>query len=237
MSLAEGPGQVEKHHQARVITELVNPELVAFYARRMGINSTLDAVPALALGTSDITLLELATAFSTLASGGLQYDPVLVTRIEDRFGNVLYEHTSSPEEALSEQTAYTVVNMMRGIINGGTGVRIRSQYGLRDYDLAGKTGTTQNNADGWFGLMHPNLVTGAWVGFNDRRVAFRTFWWGQGAHNALFLVGSYFQGPRQFRGDRDLERPIPQPRRIGLDLRRARRRRKGAKCRERGVDW
>ncbi len=179
---------------ARVITQLVNPSQVAFYARRMGIESPLDEVPALGLGTSDVTLLEMTSAYSTLANGGLQYDAVMVTRIEDRFGNVLYEHVPTPEEALSEETAYTVVDMMRGIVNtGGTGSRIRWQYGLTGYDLAAKTGTTQNAADGWFILMHPELVTGAWVGFNDRRVSFRSTFWGQGGHNALFLVGSYFR--------------------------------------------
>src|SRR5690606_25224997 len=165
---------------------------VAFYARRMGIESPLDEVPALGLGTSDVTLLELTSAYGTLASGGLHYDPVFVTRIEDRFGNVLYEHQPKPEEALSEETAYTVVNMLRGVINHpyGTGQRIRWQYGLADYDLAAKTGTTQNSADGWFVLMHPELVTGAWVGFNDRRITFRTNSWGRSARNAIFLVGA-----------------------------------------------
>ncbi len=195
MTLAEALATSTNTVTARVITQLVNPSQVAFYARRMGIQSPLDEVPALALGTSDVTLLELTSAYSTLANGGLRYDPVFVTRIEDRFGNVLYEHKPTPEEALSEQTAYTVVNMMRGVINrpGGTGVRVRHQYGLGDYDLAGKTGTTQEAADGWFMLMHPELVAGAWVGFNDRRVTFRTNFWGQGAHNALFLVGDYFR--------------------------------------------
>ncbi len=215
MSLAEGLAQSKNTITARVITELVNPEEVAKYAQRMGIRSELDAVPALALGTSDITLLELATAFGTLASGGLHREPVLVTRIEDRYGNILYEHTDSPREALSQQTAYAVVNMMRRVITDGTGRRIRGQFGLYEYDLAGKTGTTQNNADGWFGMMHPELVTGAWVGFNDRRVAFRTFWWGQGAHNALFLVGSYFRGlvdSEEVEMSRD---PFPSPEEAG----------------------
>jgi penicillin-binding protein 1A len=173
----------------------VNPSQVAFYARRMGIDSPLEEFPALGLGTSDVTLLELTSAYGTLASGGLHYDPTVVTRIEDRYGNVLYEATPAPEEAVSEETAYTVVDMLRGSIHhpAGTGSRIRWQYGLGEYDLAAKTGTTQNNADGWFVMMHPELVTGAWVGFNDRRIAFRTNWWGQGAHNALFLVGAFFR--------------------------------------------
>lgn len=180
---------------ARVITQLVNPETVAFYARRMGVKSKLDPVPALGLGTSDVTLLEMAAAYSTLANGGLYYEPTVVTRIEDRFGNVLYEAVPAPQEALNEETAYTVLDMLRGAIRepNGTAVRINYQWGLGEYDLAAKTGTTQESADGWFMLMHPELVTGAWVGFNDRRISFRSNFWGQGAHNALYLVGDFFK--------------------------------------------
>ena len=177
---------------ARLVLEL-NPNIVAQYARSMGIKSELQEVPSIALGTSDVTLLEMAASYSTLANGGLYYEPTAVTRIEDRYGNVLYEATPAPSEALSEKTAYTVVDMMRGVIDYGTGIRIRTQFNLGKYDLAGKTGTTQNAADTWFMLMHPNLVTGSWVGFNDRRVTFRTNWWGQGAHSALFLVGDFYE--------------------------------------------
>jgi penicillin-binding protein 1A len=139
-----------------------------------------------------VKLLDMATAYSTLASGGIQRDPVVVTRIEDRYGNVLWEGMPRSEEALSERTAYTVVDMLRGVIDYGTGIRVRTQFRLGRYDLAGKTGTTQEAADTWFMLMHPNLVTGAWVGFNDRRLTFRTNWWGQGSHSALFLVGDFY---------------------------------------------
>lgn len=166
---------------------------VAFYARLLGIESDLDEVPAIALGTSDVTLLELTKAYATLANGGLRNDPVAVTRIEDRNGNVLYEAQPTPREAVSEQTAAVVVDMLRGVVDYGTAVRLQGQFGLGGYDLAGKTGTTQNSADGWLMLMHPDLVTGAWVGFNDRRITFRTNWWGQGAHNALFIVGDFFR--------------------------------------------
>jgi penicillin-binding protein 1A len=170
----------------------VGAPTVADYARWMGIRSPLNEVPSLALGTSNVTLLELTTAYSTLANGGLYYEPTVVTRIEDQLGNVLYEARPQPNEALSDQTAFKVIDMMREVVQtGGTGARIRWQYQLHDYDFAGKTGTTQNSADGWFMLMHPELVTGAWVGWNDQRMTFRTNWWGQGAHNALFLVGDY----------------------------------------------
>lgn len=181
---------------ARLVLQ-VGARNVAFYARRMGIKSPLEEVPSLALGTSNTTLLELVSAYATLASGGLYYEPIVVTRIEDASGNVLYEARPTPREAISEETAYTMVDMLRDVIRYGTGTRIRWQFGLTRYDFAGKTGTTQNSADGWFILMHPELVTGAWVGFNDPRVTFRTHWWGQGAHNALLIVGDFWRRMEQ----------------------------------------
>ncbi len=196
MTLREGLARSKNTISGRLILDIghdAGPREVVFYARRMGIESPLDPVPALALGTSDVSLYEMAGAYSTFANGGLYNEPVAITRITDRFGNVLYEHIPNPKEALSEQTAFTMVDMMRDVVQYGTAVRINNSYGLREYDLAGKTGTTQNSADGWFMMMHPDLVTGAWVGFNDRRMAFRSNWWGQGAHNALFLVGDYMQ--------------------------------------------
>jgi penicillin-binding protein 1A len=191
LTLSQGLAKSINTITGRLVLE-VGPGAVAFYARRMGVESELAEVPSIALGTSNVTLLEMTTAYSTLASGGLRHDPIVVTRIEDRYGNVLYQSTPTPSEALSERTAYTMVDMLRGVIDYGTGIRIRTQFRLGDYDLAGKTGTTQRSADGWFMLMHPELVTGSWVGFNDPRLTFRTDWWGQGAHNALLLVGDYF---------------------------------------------
>lgn len=191
LTLREGLKRSKNTITARLVLQIGAPTL-AFYARRMGIKSPLNEVPALALGTSNVTLQELTTAYSTLANAGLKHEPTVITRIEDRLGNVLYEARPSPEEALNEQTALTAIDMLRDVIQaGGTGTRVRTQYSLYEYDLAGKTGTTQNSADCWFMLMHPELVTGAWVGFNDQRVTFRTDWWGQGAHSALHLVGDF----------------------------------------------
>ncbi len=192
LTLREGLARSKNTITGRLVM-LVSPREVAFYARRMGIQSRLEEVPSIALGTSDVTLLELVAAYSTLASGGEYNEPVVVTSIHDRFGNVIYENEPKPRMAISQETAYTVLDMMRDVIRYGTGVRIRNQFGLYEFDLAGKTGTTQNNADGWFMAMHPELVVGAWVGFNDRRVTFRSDWWGQGAHNALFLVGEFLK--------------------------------------------
>jgi len=192
LTLSQGLANSKNTVTARLALEL-NPSTVATYARRMGIKSSLREVPSIALGTSKVTLLEMAAAYSTLANGGLHNDPVSITRIEDRYGNVIWEASPSPREALSPRTAYTVVDMMRGVVDYGTGARIRTQFGLREYDLAGKTGTTSRSADTWFMLMHSELVSGAWVGFDDQRLTFRTDFWGQGAHSALFLVGDYYR--------------------------------------------
>lgn len=194
LTLREGLSRSLNTISAQLILE-IKPSTAALYARRMGIESPLDPVPALALGTSDVSLLELVTGYSTLANLGIRNRPVAILRIEDRRGTVLYEHRPAPGEALSDVTSAVMIDMLRGVINEpyGTGHRIRSQFRLTGYDFAGKTGTTQEGADGWFVLMHPELVTGAWVGFNDRRISFRSSFWGQGAHNALFVAGDYLR--------------------------------------------
>jgi penicillin-binding protein 1A len=154
--------------------------------------SPLEEVPSLALGTSPVTLREMVAAYATLANGGGYLEPVLVTRVEDKDGNLLEAFApAEPEEALAPETAYTLLDVMRGVVDRGTGSAIRRQFGLRA-DLAGKTGTTQDNTDGWFILMHPQLVGGAWVGFNDNRITLRSDYWGQGARSALPVVGDTF---------------------------------------------
>lgn len=194
LSLREALAESNNRVTARVATQLVNPAEIVQYATRMGIQSPLDPVPSIALGTSDVTLLELTSAYCTIANGGLYYAPTVVTRIEDRYGAVLYEAPPVPvREALSPETAYTVLDMLRGVVERGTGTWMRTRFGLYDQDLAGKTGTSQDGADGWFVVMHPQLVIGAWVGFNDRRITFRSEYWGQGGHNALLLVGAFLR--------------------------------------------
>jgi penicillin-binding protein 1A len=190
VTLRTALGQSKNIPTARLTRE-IGPATVATYARRLGVESPVEAVRSIGLGVSDVTLLEMVSAYATLADGGVYHEPQMITRIEDRQGNVIEEFQPSGREALSASTAYTVVDMMREVVDAGTGQRIRWKYGLREPDFAGKTGTTQESADGWFILMNPNLVAGAWVGWNDRRVAFRTNWWGQGAHNALHVVGDF----------------------------------------------
>jgi penicillin-binding protein 1A len=178
---------------AQVMQDVGIPAIVKL-AQSLGIKqSKLAAVPSLALGTSPVTLLEMVTAYSTIAAQGAYRRPVFVKRILDRDGKVLATFgTEQPARGMSAPSAITLVDMMRGVINRGTGTAIRYKFGING-DVAGKSGTTQNNADGWFILMHPNLVGGAWVGFNDTRIAMRSSYWGQGGHNAVLLVGDFFK--------------------------------------------
>jgi penicillin-binding protein 1A len=132
------------------------------------------------------------SAFGSIANGGNYIEPTLVTSVEDRQGHVLEQFApKAPEPALATAADQTLLDVMRGVVDRGTGAGIRQKWGLKS-DLAGKTGTTQDNTDGWFILMHPQLVAGAWVGFDDNRVTMRGDW-GQGAHSALHIVGDFFQ--------------------------------------------
>nr|WP_179405027.1 transglycosylase domain-containing protein [Burkholderia guangdongensis] len=175
------------------VMEKVGPSKVARLARDMGVReSPLELVPSLALGTSPVTLKEMVTAYSTIADDGLYHEPYMVTRIENRQGDVLAEFAPAPpERALDEATDRTLLDTMRDVVQRGTGASIRTRYGIRG-DVAGKTGTTQDNADAWFILMQPELVAGAWVGFDDGRVTLRSDYWGQGAHSALPIVGDFY---------------------------------------------
>jgi penicillin-binding protein 1A len=177
---------------AQVMQE-VGPKKTAELARSMGVNrSKLDEVPALALGTSPVTPLEMVSAYSTIAAIGEYRQPIYITRITDKNGNVLAQFATDNKRVMSEKTVGHLINMLRGAVDQGTGQAVRTQFGVRA-DVAGKTGTTQKNTDGWFILMHPRLVAGSWVGFNDSRVTMRSNYWGEGSHNALLVVGDFFQ--------------------------------------------
>lgn len=169
-------------------------------AQNMGIDlSGVPPYPSIALGTAQVSLLELVSAYTTFANEGVHIEPIAITRIEDKEGNILAEyHPEYRQEVISPETAYIMVDMMRGVIRGGegyhgTGVRLRNVYGVQQ-DVAGKTGTTQNSADNWFVAMMPHIVMGAWVGGEDRRIRFRTDLpssIGQGARSALPIVGKF----------------------------------------------
>ncbi|HET7794990.1 MAG TPA: transglycosylase domain-containing protein [Rhizobacter sp.] len=192
MSLRDGLVYSKNTITAQVMHEVGVPSVVSL-ARAAGVNqSRLDPVPSLALGTSPVTLLEMVNAYATIAQEGQYHAPVFVKRIRDRHGKVLAEFGPAPKRAMSQDTALELIDMMRGVVSRGTGTLVRTRFGI-SADVAGKTGTTQNNTDGWFILMHPSLVAGAWVGFNDSRVTMRSNYWGQGGHNAILLVGQFFR--------------------------------------------
>ncbi|MCK5170763.1 MAG: transglycosylase domain-containing protein, partial [Bacteroidales bacterium] len=149
-----------------------NPVSVIDVMRKMGINSRIDAVPSIFLGTSDISLYEMTSAYSTYSSKGVHSEPIIVTKIEDKNGNILSSYTSSKNEAISEQTAYLMTNLLRSVVRKGSGARIRWRYEMYN-EIGGKTGTTQNHSDGWFMGVTPNLVSGVWVGGEDRSIHFK----------------------------------------------------------------
>ncbi|WP_027781460.1 MULTISPECIES: penicillin-binding protein 1A [Burkholderia] len=199
MTLRDGLALSRNRITAQVMQH-EGPAKVAQLARAMGVrDSPLDAVPSLALGTSPVTLKEMVSAYGTIANRGVYVAPQMITRIEDRDGKVLAAFGSAPpERALPVAAAQTLVDAMRGVVDYGTGADIRSRYGIR-IDVAGKTGTTQDNTDGWFILMHPQLVAGAWVGFDDGSVTLRSDYWGAGAHSALPIVGSFYDAALRAR--------------------------------------
>jgi len=192
MTLRDGLSYSKNTITAQLM-QRVGPEPVATLAQAMGVRqSKLEQVPSLALGTSPVTLKEMVVSYSTIANEGRYIEPVLVTRVEDRNGVVLEQFgTAPPEQALASDAALTLLDVLRGVITRGTGAAIRQRFGIQA-DVAGKTGTTQDNTDGWFILMHPQLVAGAWVGFNDNRITMGDRW-GPGARSALPIVGDFYQ--------------------------------------------
>jgi penicillin-binding protein 1A len=160
------------------------PQAMIDIARKMGITSPIDAVPSICLGSADVSLYEMVGAYATFADKGVWTEPKYITRIEDKNGNILQEFVPKKVEAISEETAYLMLNLLEGVVQFGTGARLRGQYKFSN-DIAGKTGTTQNQSDGWFMGLTPNLVSGCWVGCEDRLVHFRTLEQGQGARTAL----------------------------------------------------
>lgn len=171
------------------------PQAVTEVMKRMGIYSYIDPVPSMFLGTSDISLYEMVGAFNTYGNQGVYVKPYFVTRIEDRYGNVLANFQPERHEAIDEQTAYLMLNLLQGVINEGTGIRLRyrENYGQFKMPIAGKTGTTQNHSDGWFMGITPKLTAGVWTGADLRSIHFRTISSGQGANMALPIWGYFMK--------------------------------------------
>jgi penicillin-binding protein 1A len=192
-----------------------NPQSVADLMKKMGVYSPIDPVPSMFLGTSDVTLYEMVGAYGTFANKGVFTQPIFVTQIEDRHGNVISTFRPEKHDAIDEQTAYLMIELMRGVVDAGSGGRLRWNpvYGGFKGQIAAKTGTTQNQSDGWFLGITPQLVNGAWTGAELRSIHFEDLQSGQGASTALPIWGYYM---RKVYADRTLpyhdetefERPI-----------------------------
>ncbi len=169
-----------------------NPRALVEICKRMGITSHIDPVVSAFLGTAELSVYEMVGAYATFANKGVHIDPLLVTRIEDNAGNILATFYPQRNEAISEQTAYLMINLMEGVVNQGTAGRLRWRYNLKG-PIAGKTGTTQNHSDGWFMGIVPNLVGGVWVGAEDRAVRFQTLGMGAGGNMALPIFALFLE--------------------------------------------
>ncbi|OEY71293.1 penicillin-binding protein 1A [Salegentibacter salarius] len=193
---------------ARLIDK-TGPGPVLDLVKKLGVDTeNFSNGPAIALGTEDMSLFEMVSAYSTFVNEGVYVKPVIVNRIEDKNGTVLYQHVPQTRDVLNKEAAYVTVNLLEGVTQNGSGVRLRGTYakefdhykrGVTGYPydfknpIAGKTGTTQNQSDGWFMGMVPNLVTGVWVGAEDRAVHFPSLKYGQGATMALPIWGMYMK--------------------------------------------
>ncbi len=190
------------------LIDKVGPRSVVSIAKGMGLTKEIPEVPSIALGTPDFNVYEMVGAYGTFANQGVYVKPVMITRIEDKNGTVLYEYVPETKDVLSKDVAYAMVNLMEGVTQYGSGGRLRHSFAkeqtvykeiitgypyLLTNPIAGKTGTTQNQSDGWFMGMVPNLVTGVWVGGDDRSIHFNSLTYGQGASMALPIWALYMK--------------------------------------------
>ncbi len=174
------------------IMKKYGPEAVVKMAHKTGIKSYLIPVPSLCVGAAEVKLSEMVGAYDTYANRGVHIEPVFISRIEDKHGNLIAKFTSKQEQAMHEITAFKMIELMKGVVDRGTSVRLRYTYGFKN-EIAGKTGTTNDNSDGWFIGMVPNLVTGVWVGGEERSIRFLSSADGQGAAMALPIWAYYMQ--------------------------------------------
>ena len=174
------------------LMSLFTPEQLVKMMRSFGIQGQLDPVVSLCLGPCEVTVAEMVDAYTAFANKGIRTEPLYVTRIEDANGNVIGSFTPRTHEIISETTAYKMIYMLRQVLDHGTGVRVRYKYGI-SAPMGGKTGTTNNNSDGWFMCFTPSLVSGTWVGGEDRAIHFDNMAEGQGASMALPICALYMQ--------------------------------------------
>jgi penicillin-binding protein 1A len=218
------------------LMNMIGPQPVVDMAKKLGVEEDILPVPAIALGTPDLSVYEMVAAYSTFANKGVYTKPVMVMRIEDKNGTILYQVQPENRDVLSEEAAYVTVKLMEGVTTSGSGMRLRHNtlgeqavykeiitgYPYEfDNPIAGKTGTTQNHSDGWFMGMVPNLVTGVWVGAEDRSVNFKTITYGQGASMALPIWALYMKAcyadPELSISKEEFEAPLELSIRVDCD--------------------
>jgi penicillin-binding protein 1A len=218
------------------IMNMIGPQPVVNMAKKLGVEQDILPVPAIALGTPDLSVYEMVAAYSTFANKGVYTKPVMVMRIEDKNGTILYQVQPESRDVLSEEAAYVTVKLLEGVTEGGSGIRLRhntqgEQAVYKEvvtgypYEftnkIAGKTGTTQNHSDGWFMGMVPNLVTGVWVGAEDRSVHFETITYGQGATMALpiwaLFMKACYEDPELEISQDEFEAPLELSIRVDCD--------------------
>ena len=187
--LGWGLARSRNNYSAWIMKQAKQPKAVADFIHNMGIRSFIDPVYALCLGTFESNVFEITSAYAAFANEGVYNEPIFVTRIEDRQGNLLADFTNRSQEAISKQTAYTMLQMLKRVITSGTGARMVWKYGFKNMDIAGKTGTSNENRDAWFTCITPKLIAGAWVGGEDQSVHLRTG--GEGSAMALPIVGEF----------------------------------------------
>ncbi len=183
-----------KNQVTAFLMKEAGPKKICEFAKQLGITSELECVPSLCLGTSDISVYEMVGAYSTFVNSGTHREPFLISRIENKHGTVIYKHKPKENIAISPEAAFDMVRMLQGVIDhlNGTGHRIRSKYKFKN-QIGGKTGTTQGNSDGWFMGITPDLVSGVWVGCDDKRLRFKSTRYGQGANMALPIWAGYMK--------------------------------------------
>jgi len=215
------------------LMDQVGPKNVIQMAHNLGVKSDIIEAPSICLGTPDLSLYEMVNSYGTLANMGQYVKPTIISRIEDKNGTVLYQNTPETKDVLSEESAYVTVKLMEGVTRFGSGARLRSSKGWgAEYtkglvtghpyqftnDIAGKTGTTQNNSDGWFMGMVPNLVTGVWVGAEDRAVHFRSIRYGQGATMALPIWAQYMKSCYTEKDLNISQEPFLEPENLSIEV-------------------
>jgi penicillin-binding protein 1A len=216
------------------LIDKVGPKAVVNITNNLGFSREIPAVPSIALGTADVNVYEMVGAYGMFVNEGVYVKPVMVTRIEDKNGTVLFEYVPETKDVLSKDVAYAMVNLMEGVTEGGSGTRLRTTgydkwrpeykeiitgypYEFKN-PIAGKTGTTQNQSDGWFMGMVPNLVTGVWVGGEDKPIHFKSITYGQGASMALPIWALYM---KKNYADKDLgisDGEFPKPENMSINV-------------------